>query len=79
MTAAPQAARATSQLAEPLTPKEVKVLNLLAQGYSNNAMADKLFISETTVRTHLRSINLKLQAGNRTQAIAIARRLGLIA
>lgn len=69
----------TDSLAEPLTPKESKVLELLAQGLSNNAMADRLFVSETTVRTHLRSINLKLQAGNRTQAIAIARRLGLVA
>jgi len=66
-----------SQL-EPLTRKEQEVLELLAQGHSNNDMAGKLFVSEATVRTHLRSINVKLQAGNRTQAIAIARRLKLI-
>ncbi len=63
---------------DPLTPKELQVLALLAQGLSNTAMADRLFVSESTVRTHLRSINLKLHASNRTQAIAIARQIGLI-
>ena len=72
------AAAAAANLADPLTQKEIQVLTLLAQGYSNNAMAERLFVSESTVRTHLRSINLKLHAGNRTQAIAIARKLGLI-
>ena len=62
-----------------LTSKEIQVLELLAQGYSNDAMASKLFVSESTVRTHLRNINVKLQAGNRTQALVIARRLKLIA
>ncbi len=62
-----------------LTAKEIQVLELLAQGYSNDAMAGKLFVSESTVRTHLRNINVKLQAGNRTQALVIARRLKLIA
>jgi LuxR family maltose regulon positive regulatory protein len=65
-------------LIEPLTPKEMNVLQLLAQGNSNNDMADALYVSESTVRTHLRNINLKLQAKNRTQAIALARELGLI-
>jgi LuxR family maltose regulon positive regulatory protein len=62
-----------------LTPKEIQVLELLSQGYSNDAMAGKLFVSESTVRTHLRNINVKLQAGNRTQALVIARRLKIIA
>jgi LuxR family maltose regulon positive regulatory protein len=68
----------TASMPDPLTPKELQVLALLAQGLSNTAMADRLFVSESTVRTHLRSINLKLHAGNRTQAIAIARQMGLI-
>ncbi len=72
------AAAAAAALSDPLTPKELQVLSLLAQGYSNITMAERLFVSESTVRTHLRSINLKLHAGNRTQAIAIARKLGLI-
>lgn len=66
-------------LPDPLTKKELQVLTLLAEGLPNQSMAERLFISESTVRTHLRNINLKLQAGNRTQAIAIARKLGLVA
>lgn len=76
--AVPQpAASSGSTLIDPLTQKELKVLNLLGQGLSNAAMAEKLFVSDSTVRTHLRNINLKLHASSRTQAIAIARRMGL--
>lgn len=64
--------------ADPLTRGEIRVLQLLAEGYSNNAMAEKLFVSENTVRTHLRNINAKLGARSRTQAVAIGRRLGLV-
>lgn len=63
---------------DPLTHKELQVLKLLAQGYSNSAMSEKLFVSDSTVRTHLRNINLKLGAQNRTQAVSLARRYGLI-
>lgn len=64
---------------EPLTRKEIRVLQLLVEGYSNSAMAEKLFVSNSTVRTHLRNINMKLGAHSRTQAVAIARKLGLVA
>jgi LuxR family maltose regulon positive regulatory protein len=64
-------------LLEPLTRKELRVLKLLAEGYSNAAMAENLFVSDSTVRTHLRNINSKLNAHSRTQAVAIARKLGL--
>jgi len=77
-TPASAAAPAAVALADPLTGKELQVLKLLAQGYSNLAMSERLFVSDSTVRTHLRNINLKLHAENRTQAIAIARKLGLI-
>ena len=63
---------------DPLTPKELQVLSLLSEGLSNIAMAERLFVSESTVRTHLRSINLKLNAGNRTEAVIIARGMGLV-
>lgn len=63
---------------ELLTKKETQVLLLLAEGLSNPKIADRLIVAETTVRTHLRNINLKLNARNRTEAVAIARRLGLI-
>jgi LuxR family maltose regulon positive regulatory protein len=63
---------------DPLTRKEIRVLQLLSEGYSNSAMAEKLFVSDSTVRTHLRNINSKLNATSRTQAVAIARRLGIV-
>ncbi len=66
------------EIAEALTRKEIQVLEMLAQGHSNNGIADRLFVSESTIRTHLRNINTKLQAGNRTQALVIARGMGLI-
>jgi LuxR family maltose regulon positive regulatory protein len=65
-------------LTEPLTRKEILVLQLLAEGYSNSAMAQKLFVSDSTVRTHLRNINAKLDANSRTHAVAVARKLGVI-
>lgn len=65
-------------MVEPLTSKEIRILSLLAEGYSNSALAEKLFVSDSTVRTHLRNINGKLNAQSRTQAVAIARRLGVI-
>lgn len=64
--------------AEALTSKEVNVLQLLAEGYSNSAMVEKLGVSDSTVRTHLRNINMKLGASSRTHAVALARRLGLV-
>jgi len=65
-------------LTELLTSKELQVLRLLADGYTNAAMATKLFVSENTVRTHLRHISAKLGARTRMQAVAIARRLALV-
>jgi LuxR family maltose regulon positive regulatory protein len=61
-----------------LTGKELEVLKVLALGLSNNAMAEKRVVSESTVRTHLRNINLKLHASNRTEAVSIARQIGLL-
>ena len=63
---------------EPLTQRERQVLQLLVDGYSNSAMAENLFLSDSTVRTHLRSINAKLGARSRTHAVALARKAGLV-
>lgn len=72
-------AAAAHQAAESeLTERELDVLHLLAQGCGNQAIAEKLFVSVTTVKTHLRNINLKLGAHNRTEAISIARKLSII-
>jgi LuxR family transcriptional regulator, maltose regulon positive regulatory protein len=67
-----------SELQEPLTRSEIRVLQLLSEGDSNGAIANKLFVSDSTVRTHLRNINVKLGAHSRTQAVATARRLGIV-
>jgi len=65
-------------LMEPMTRKELQVLQLAAEGCSNAAMAQKLALSDSTVRTHLRNISTKLNARSRAEAVAIARRLGVI-
>jgi len=69
----------TSPPGEMLTRKEIQVVRLAAEGLSNEQIAERLFVAETTVRTHLRNINVKLDARNRMEAIALARRAGLIA
>ena len=61
-----------------LTPREVEVLQQVAQGASNKKIGDSLFISENTVRVHLCNIMDKLHLANRTQAVAYAFRKGLI-
>ena len=55
-----------------LTPKEKEVLALVAQGASNQEIADKLFVRDVTVKTHLNSIYKKLNVDNRVQAVLLA-------
>lgn len=62
---------------EPLTDREVEVLQLIARGRSNREIADELVISEATVRTHVSNILGKLQLASRTQAALYALREGL--
>ena len=64
---------------ESLTPREVQVLELLAEGLPNKAIADRLGISDQTVKFHIASISGKLGAANRTDAVRRAVRRGLIA
>jgi len=61
-----------------LSPREGEVLQLVAQGASNKKIADSLFISENTVKTHLRNIMEKLHLANRSQAAAYAINRGLV-
>jgi predicted ATPase/DNA-binding CsgD family transcriptional regulator len=61
-----------------LTPREREVLTLLAEGKSNATIADELFISQRTVTTHLSRLYAKLEVSTRTEAIALATRLGLV-
>jgi DNA-binding NarL/FixJ family response regulator len=61
-----------------LTPRELEVLPLLAQGLLNKEIADRLDITERTVKFHVSSILGKLGAGNRTEAVSIAAQRGLV-
>jgi DNA-binding NarL/FixJ family response regulator len=60
-----------------LTPRELEVLNLIAQGLTNNAIAEKLVISPKTVRNQVSTIFSKLEVSNRAEAIVRAREAGL--
>jgi len=63
---------------EDLTAREIQVLNHIAGGNRNRDIADKLFITEETVKVHIKHIMEKLGASDRTQAVAIAVRRGII-
>jgi DNA-binding NarL/FixJ family response regulator len=62
----------------PLTAREVEVLQLAADGHGSRQIADKLFVSEATVKTHFNHVFAKLGAHDRTAAVAQAMRFGLI-
>jgi len=64
--------------AEGLTPRELEVLSLLAEGLSNKAIAERLGISDHTAKFHVNAILGKLGAGSRSEAIVRAARLGLV-
>jgi len=64
---------------EGLTRKELQVLRLVAEGMSNDEIGERMFVAETTVRTHLRNINVKLDTRNRMEAVQVARRLSWLA
>jgi NarL family two-component system response regulator LiaR len=77
----PSVARQVVQAATPhddLTPREVEVLRHLALGRSNKEIADALFISEETVKTHVGKVLSKLQVENRAQAMVQALKRGLV-
>jgi len=63
---------------EDLTPRELEVLALIRDGNRNRQIADQLSISETTVNFHIKNIVEKLQANDRTHAVTIALRRGLL-
>ncbi len=62
---------------DPLTERELEVLRLIAQGYSNRQIADELVITEMTVRAHVSNVLSKLHLASRTQAALFALREGL--
>ncbi len=75
---APQKASPTGDLIEPLTQRELEVLDLIALGNTNKVIAQQLFVAPGTVKAHTASIYRKLDVANRTEAVARARQLGLL-
>ncbi len=69
---------AVDEPAEPLTAREMDVIEMLAEGLSNKAIAHRLSISEHTAKFHVNSILAKLRAGTRTEAVMRGIRLGLV-
>jgi len=69
----------TSPQQETLSTRELAVLQLIAQGCSNQEISNQLFISLHTVKTHASHINSKLGVERRTQAVARAKAMGLLA
>ncbi|MCJ7701824.1 MAG: response regulator transcription factor, partial [Anaerolineales bacterium] len=63
---------------EPLSERELEVLQLIAEGLTNQEIASRLYISLNTVKAHTRTIYSKLGVNNRTQAVARARSLGIL-
>ncbi|HUK33873.1 MAG TPA: response regulator transcription factor [Vicinamibacterales bacterium] len=76
---APEPSSSDGGLLEPLSARELEVLEQLASGLSNKAIAARLGISDQTVKFHVASITGKLGVTNRTEAVRRALRLGLIA
>jgi len=68
----------TLELPEPLTPREIEILGLLAAGDSNKTIAARLSISVHTVKFHISSILTKLGVSSRTEAVALGLRLGIV-
>ena len=68
----------TQPLVEPLTNRELEILDLLAQRFQNKEIAEKLFISPETVKKHLNNIYGKLSVSNRRQAVEKAETLGIL-
>ena len=62
-----------------ITPRELEILELIAQGLSNKEIAERVFVSENTVKTHISRVLDKLGASRRTQAVQVAKSQRIIA
>ena len=78
--AAPPTSQADQAKREALgiTPRELEILELIAAGLSNREIAERIFVSENTVKTHSSRLFEKLSARRRTQAVQIGKELGLL-
>ena len=75
---APSPPLSTQPLLEPLTNRELQIMDLLGQRLQNKEIAAKLFISTTTVKGHLQNIYQKLEVGKRREAIEKAMKIGIL-
>jgi len=62
-----------------ISPRELEVLQLISQGLSNNEIAETLFVSESTIKTHISNLFVKLDVKRRTQAVIRAKEWCIIA
>ncbi len=74
----PVEASTTNVSVDVLTSKEKEVLQMISKGASNKQIADKMFVKEVTIKTHLNSIFKKLKVANRTQAVLVAMQTDLV-
>jgi DNA-binding NarL/FixJ family response regulator len=77
--ATPALAPIRERVTATLTPREHQVLNMIASGLANKEIAYRLGVAESTVKFHVASIMTKLDAGSRTEAVAIGIRQGIVA
>jgi LuxR family maltose regulon positive regulatory protein len=78
VTAAQGKSSPPGELIEPLSQRELEVLQLIAQGNTNKEIAQQLIVAPGTVKAHAASIYRKLDVANRTEAVARARQLGIL-
>jgi DNA-binding NarL/FixJ family response regulator len=74
----PEGWRGEGQCIQPLTPRELEILELLKEGYTNRQIARELFITPGTVKNHVEHIIAKLGVSDRTQAVVRALEQGII-
>ncbi len=74
----PAPAAPVQPLHEMLSERELEVLQLIAQGFSNQEISEQLFVALSTVKGHNQKIFDKLQVQRRTEAVALARKLGIL-